>query len=1084
MAESVGTVFVELGLDGSKFDSGLNAVTDKLKQLAIIAAAVFSVNKIKEYAQEATMLAARLETMVIVLGIIGKNAGYSSGEMKDFVQQVKMMGITTDAAQNSLTKMAQANLNLTKAAGLARVAQDAAVIGNTDSSAAFERLVYGIKTAQTEVLRTIGINVSFESSYARFAASLGKTAGALNEQEKMEARLNAVMAEGLKIQGAYEAAMQTTGKLINSLPRYFENVKEKVGELFSPALGIAVRALMAGLDELGKTLIRLSKSGDLAVWAKSFADGLSMILQGVKDFTGTVAWMIKGIWDLRAALIEAGTIAAFTALGVALLSGVTIAPAFVAACTAIAGGIYVIGTALAATNPLYAAFFIASVSVIGAYKTYKNATKEATDATYNVEEAMTRFNAKLSQMKFKPVDPDFNKEFQKELKEIENSVGKLDDKQKKALKTRIEDFYEGAKAIEKYKKQLLELDKVIPEKRTKANIDEQNQLKYQIARIEKQQQLAVGEALEAEKQKARNAKAIEDQAKAAGQQKLTAQSNAATLADMKRNNDEYFADRQYNFDRDMEKAKEAGESEVDIFNKMQIEKTSVAKEQYAKTMEISRKTVDQTKALDKYGFDATLALNEAEEDAALKLHQTLLGIGEEKAKFNISKTATQLQAELSYYSSIDQFSTESYNIQKQLWEKQAIEEAAKIGGNFDYKKIVAQKEIEYNKGKNQAVLSATIDAYKSISGMEQQAADLEIRLLENGKQERIDLLAKEIGSIKAAAIIEQQIVKQTADIRFAAASKLMDIRNTEINLQIASLDLAEVEGTLHSTTLSKRIDLTKELIKNQEVFLSSMNKTLDPTGYLTQEKILADLRKSFSGLIKEQKERAFFGGIKSSMTELADKWGNIGQQMKDITTKMFEGMEDALVSFVQTGKINFTSLANSLIADMIRIAIRAQITAPLMMAASTFNWWGLLPGNASAGNTPGITTLETGSAPIGTYHSGGIIGADSIPTRMAHESLFTFAPRAHTGIGPGEVPIVAQKGESVMTPGQRKDFYNLAKSEGGNAKSVKVEIINESGQKMQATNSTTRFNAQEMIVTIWLDALNRNVGGLRTVLGG
>jgi len=49
---------------------------------------------------------------------------------------------------------------------------------------------------------------------------------------------------------------------------------------------------------------------------------------------------------------------------------------------------------------------------------------------------------------------------------------------------------------------------------------------------------------------------------------------------------------------------------------------------------------------------------------------------------------------------------------------------------------------------------------------------------------------------------------------------------------------------------------------------------------------------------------------------------------------------------------------------------------------------------------------------------------------------------------------------------------------------VTVELKNESGTPLKQTKSDVNFNGQEYIVTVWLDALERNVGGLRSALGG
>jgi hypothetical protein len=52
---------------------------------------------------------------------------------------------------------------------------------------------------------------------------------------------------------------------------------------------------------------------------------------------------------------------------------------------------------------------------------------------------------------------------------------------------------------------------------------------------------------------------------------------------------------------------------------------------------------------------------------------------------------------------------------------------------------------------------------------------------------------------------------------------------------------------------------------------------------------------------------------------------------------------------------------------------------------------------------------------------------------------------------------------------------------GGN---VVVNIRNEGGQPVQAKSSRASFDAQGWVIDVVIDGLNRNVGGLRTALGG
>ena len=78
----------------------------------------------------------------------------------------------------------------------------------------------------------------------------------------------------------------------------------------------------------------------------------------------------------------------------------------------------------------------------------------------------------------------------------------------------------------------------------------------------------------------------------------------------------------------------------------------------------------------------------------------------------------------------------------------------------------------------------------------------------------------------------------------------------------------------------------------------------------------------------EEITKSFGSQMQSQLKTFNDSIKTIQESMADVVVKGIKGMEDALVDFVMTGKLNFKNLANSIIADMARIAIQQTITKP------------------------------------------------------------------------------------------------------------------------------------------------------------
>jgi len=108
-------------------------------------------------------------------------------------------------------------------------------------------------------------------------------------------------------------------------------------------------------------------------------------------------------------------------------------------------------------------------------------------------------------------------------------------------------------------------------------------------------------------------------------------------------------------------------------------------------------------------------------------------------------------------------------------------------------------------------------------------------------------------------------------------------------------------------------------------------------------------------------------GITTGVGKYFEEVSNLASLTEDATTRALRGMEDSLVRFVQTGKLSFKDMANSIIADLIRIQLRQSIMGPLA---------GLIGGNLSTamqyGTTPG--SQQTAMLAAQSFDGGGYTG--------------------------------------------------------------------------------------------------------------
>nr|AER23942.1 hypothetical protein var065 [Variovorax sp. HH01] len=225
-----------------------------------------------------------------------------------------------------------------------------------------------------------------------------------------------------------------------------------------------------------------------------------------------------------------------------------------------------------------------------------------------------------------------------------------------------------------------------------------------------------------------------------------------------------------------------------------------------------------------------------------------------------------------------------------------------------------------------------------------------------------------------AADSASKIAKAFVDAREAAQS-FLDVKNRARELEVTGMgqgtksrDLASALNQIEQTYDQKRQDLERD---NRNGKFAGRQGDYDRELALIQEfqKKSIDSYKDYYSQI-ELRQKSFTLGASEAARNYFDESQNVFKQTEEAVTRAFGGMEDALVNFVKTGKLDFKSLVDSIIGDLARIVIRQQITGPLAGLLSSALGGGGMSGGFGTGNAFGNMDLggffaDGGSPPIG-----------------------------------------------------------------------------------------------------------------------
>jgi len=174
-----------------------------------------------------------------------------------------------------------------------------------------------------------------------------------------------------------------------------------------------------------------------------------------------------------------------------------------------------------------------------------------------------------------------------------------------------------------------------------------------------------------------------------------------------------------------------------------------------------------------------------------------------------------------------------------------------------------------------------------------------------------------INEAKARALRVQASIREEKERIFLEKDRLI------VAAEMAKKEAAAFEENQKRKVAAEEAFRSK-LLKTGE----SINEVIAKSQALSIEWDTIQAKMQAVGKIEYSTEqlKTFSNGAKKAFESYAESAQNAASNAQGFFSRMFSSMESALTNFALTGKLQFKDFANSIIADLMRIAIRQQVT--------------------------------------------------------------------------------------------------------------------------------------------------------------
>jgi hypothetical protein len=223
----------------------------------------------------------KAESSLVGLKAVAINTGLSFDKLKETSVDLENKGfLSIGGSAAALKNLAASNITMSQTISVMKALTDAAAFNRQGTLSMEEAIVgatQGIKNQNSIMVDNAGITKNISIMYREYALAIGKTSGALTEQEKKQAIVNGIIREAALFSGNAEKSLTTYQGKITQFQTKLLQTKRDLGTLIAPGV-------VEGLTTISEIFAEQGKQSLFQKAIEGISNSFSMLIKTVGFF--------------------------------------------------------------------------------------------------------------------------------------------------------------------------------------------------------------------------------------------------------------------------------------------------------------------------------------------------------------------------------------------------------------------------------------------------------------------------------------------------------------------------------------------------------------------------------------------------------------------------------------------------------------------------------------------------------------------------------------------------------------------------------------------------------------------------------